>query len=151
MSRISKDEWFMELARVVALRGTCARRKVGCVLANSKGHVIATGYNGVARGVVHCTARPCPGLGMASGTGLDLCAAIHAEQNALLQCRDVDDIRICYTTTEPCAHCAKLLLNTGCEIVIYDEAYTKDKAGLNQWLLARREHTWMSLKAALQP
>ena len=112
VTRLSRDAWAMELAQVTAKRSTCLRRAVGCVLVNARGHVLSTGYNGVAAGVPHCNERvleapsdvgllhagiigrrvtwphACPGAGAASGTNLDGCEAIHAEQNALLQCRD---------------------------------------------------------------
>lgn len=54
MTRLSADEWALKLAEVTALRGTCIRRQVGCVLTNKLNHIIATGYNGVARGLPHC-------------------------------------------------------------------------------------------------
>ena len=128
MSRISKDEWFLEIAKVVALRGTCARRKVGCVLADQHGRILSTGYNGVARGMVHCTAVPCKGVGMRSGTGLDLCEAVHAEQNAILTCRSPDEIHTCYVTTSPCVSCLKLLLNSPCQRIVFGEQYADTNA-----------------------
>ncbi len=59
---------------------------------------------------------------------LDGCHAIHAEQNALLQCRDVYSIHSCYTTVSPCMTCMKLLLNTGCERIIFTEEYVQPEA-----------------------
>lgn len=144
MTRPHFDEWAMELAHVVATRATCARRAVGCVLVDARGHVLATGYNGPARGVPHCIDKPCAGAQLASGSGLDICEAIHAEQNAMLQCKDVDQIDACYATTEPCAHCAKLLLNTSCRMVIYKEPYPHG-GGLQQWMRARGASDWRQL------
>lgn len=133
MSRPDIDTYFMRMAALVATRSTCARRDVGCVLVNARSHVIATGYNGVAAGLLHCnefdnqssTGYPwaCEGAERPSGEGLDKCQAIHAEQNALLQCRDVYEIFSCYTTTLPCITCAKLFLNTGCQRIVYGETY----------------------------
>jgi dCMP deaminase len=142
--RPSIDEWAMELAHVVATRATCARRSVGCVLLDARGRVLATGYNGPARGIEHCTIVPCAGARLASGSGLDVCEAIHAEANALLQCRDVDSIASCYCTTEPCSHCAKLLLNTGCERVVYKEPYAQG-GGRDQWLNGRDPAGWLQV------
>jgi len=111
--RLLRDAWAMELAAVTARRSTCLRRAVGCVLLNPRGHVLATGYNGVAVGLPHCNEamelvvrgkaeliypHACPGAGALSGTNLDSCEAVHAEQNALLQCRDVYDIETCVVT-----------------------------------------------------
>ncbi len=144
--RISRDEWALRLAEVTALRGTCLRRKVGCVLLDADGFVLATGFNGRAAGLPHCdqevatidsnlaeqlrpaitgTTYPfaCPGSHSASGTNLDACEAIHAEANALLRCRDVREIEACYVTVSPCVSCTKLLLNTACRRVVFREEY----------------------------
>ncbi|MDJ0952538.1 MAG: cytidine deaminase [Acidimicrobiia bacterium] len=111
------------MARLASSRGACIRRQVGCILTNHLNHVIATGYNGRARGVRNCLESPCGGAGMASGTGLEQCEAIHAEANALLQCRDVEAIKTAYCTASPCIHCTKLLMNTGCERIVFSEYY----------------------------
>ena len=58
MSRLSNDEYFLEIANTVSQRGTCARRKVGCVLVDSANHIVATGYNGVPSGFIHCLDQP---------------------------------------------------------------------------------------------
>lgn len=128
MERLSKDEYFSELARLVSRRGTCARRLVGCVLVSSRGHVLATGYNGVPRGHQHCIDVRCAGADLPSGTGLDRCEAIHAEQNALLQCKDVNEIDTAYVTAMPCMTCTKLLLNTSCRRIVYVEPYPHEEA-----------------------
>lgn len=134
---------FMDIARVLAKRATCGRRQVGCVLVNERNHVIATGYNGVARGQDHCIDQPCPGVELASGQGHDVCEAIHAEQNALLQCKNVYDIDTCYTTTAPCMACTKLLMNTGCKKVIFAEGYDAHSEARELWERAGR--SWIHL------
>jgi len=123
MPRPSKVKYFIEMAILVSSRGTCIRRKVGCVLTNNRNHVIATGFNGVHAGAVHCIDKPCKGADAKSGTNLDACEAIHAEQNALLQCHDAYDIAYCYCTTAPCITCVKLLLNTSCKHIYFLEDY----------------------------
>lgn len=162
--RPSKDEWGLKLALVTAERATCLRRSVGCVLVNERGHVLATGYNGKAAGLPHCNEsfikmvefvnrmgmreawndhqvveRPnaCPAAHAASGTQLGGCEAIHAEQNALLQCRDPWSIHTCYVTTSPCLTCVKLLLNTSCERVVFVEQYAHDDEARELWRQAR--------------
>jgi dCMP deaminase len=122
--RISVDSYFIEMAQLVSKRATCKRRKVGCVLVNSRNHVIATGYNGVAAGLPHCIEKQCKGACFPSGEGLEFCEAIHAEQNALLQCKDVYEIAKCYVTHSPCIHCVKMLLNTSCQEIVFKENYT---------------------------
>lgn len=140
-SRPSKAETGLRIAYTWALRGTCARRQVGCLLVDKQHHTLSTGYNGPAAGLDHCTERPCPGATLPSGQGLDLCEAIHAEQNALLYCPDVRLIHTCYTTSSPCITCVKLLLNTSCQKIVFCEEYPhpearvlwKEKAG-RVWL-----------------
>ena len=117
--RVSKDEFFIKMAQLVSERGTCPRRKVGAVFVNKRSHVIATGYNGNAAGMPHCIDHPCPGAHLPSGTGLEVCEALHAEQNGLLQCKEVYDIDKIYVTASPCIQCTKLLLNTGCNEIIF--------------------------------
>ena len=134
------------MARLIAERGTCARRKVGCILVNKRGHVLATGYNGVASGMAHCTEYPCRGATAPSGTGLDLCQALHAEQNALLQCRDVYDIDTAYCTASPCMTCVKLLLNTSCQRIVYLDEYPHPDAA-NLWRATNR--VWLRIEDPL--
>lgn len=131
--RPTKDEYFLSIARLVSTRGTCKRRQVGCVLVNKRGHVLATGYNGVAMGQPHCLDKPCAGADCISGTGLELCEAIHAEQNALLQCRDVWEIETIYCTIAPCVTCVKLLLNTGCERIVFADDYAHSNKSQSLW------------------
>ncbi len=146
--RPTRDQWALEVARVTAKRSTCLRRNVGCVLLDAKGHVLSTGYNGVASGLPHCNEPAswvgevkypfaCEGAASPSGTNLDGCQAIHAEQNALLQCRDPYAIDTCYVTTSPCMTCVKLLLNTSCRRIVFSEAYPHKEAG-ELWTRAGR-------------
>jgi dCMP deaminase len=114
-------------------------------LLNARGHVLSTGYNGVAAGLPHCNeelvndlefdAKPvvlqlhaCSGAKAPSGTNLDGCQAIHAEQNALLQCRDMYAIHTAYVTASPCMTCIKLLLNTSCQRIVFVEEYPHSAA-----------------------
>jgi len=145
--RPDRDTWAMKMASLTAHRSTCCRRNVGAVLLNERGHVLATGYNGVAAGQPHCNEiltvprydlgtsmaqisypNACSGAYSPSGTNLDGCQAIHAEQNALLQCRDVYAIHTCYVTASPCITCVKLLLNTSCQRIVFLEDYPHSAA-----------------------
>lgn len=135
------DEYFIEMVRVVATRGSCARRQVGCVLVDKMNRVVAMGYNGPARGLPHCTqGSPCPGANCPSGEGLDLCQAIHAEQNALLYCKDVYEIHTAYVSCFPCVSCLKLLLNTGCQKIVAAKPYAHDEHARKFWEEAGREY-----------
>lgn len=128
--RPSIDKYFMDMAKLVAQRSTCLRRQVGCILVNSKNQVLSTGYNGAPKGLKHCTALPCVRM----EKGLEYCRATHAEQNALLQCKDVDDVHTCYVTTSPCVTCVKMLMNTSCEKIVFLEEYNSQDT--------QAEYTW---------
>lgn len=166
--RLSKDEYFMGLAQLAAQRTTCIRRGVGCVLVDSRGHVLSIGYNGVAAGLAHCntaiqeprgyvhshwvelegerveatkptffaTVYPHACVGHDLPPGQDSCGAAHAEQNALLQCRDPWSIEAAYITLSPCMACTKLLLNTSCKRVIFleDHVSPTSAAAKELWL-----------------
>lgn len=121
-SQQQKDRYFLEIAEIVSTRATCPRRKVGCVLVDSKQHIVATGYNGVPSGFRHCVDSPCPGVEYGTGQGLDACEAIHAEVNAFLQLRS-DDILTAYLTVMPCFSCAKMVANSNVERIVASEMY----------------------------
>jgi len=140
-TRLTRHAWAMEVARVTALRATCLRRGVGCALLDADGFILATGYNGVAAGMAHCNhlgatlgdgskvyPNACPGAFAKSGTNLDGCHAIHAEQNALLRCADVRRIHTCYVTASSCMTCTKLLMNTSCQAIVFDQEYPHNEA-----------------------
>jgi len=153
MNRITVDAWAMALVAVTSQRGTCLRRRVGCVLLDARNHVIATGYNGVASGMPHCNEGPpyvnaCSGAFAPSGTNLDGCQAIHAEQNALLQCRNVYAIHTCYTSVSPCVTCVKLLMNTSCQKLVFAERYPHHGA-LDLWVNAGRSFDVLCTQEAL--
>ena len=87
MERPTWDEYFMEMAELTAKRSTCMRRSVGAVIVKDK-RAIATGYNGAPKGIRHCEDRGgClrQKLGVPSGQRHELCMALHAEQNAIIQ------------------------------------------------------------------
>lgn len=118
--RPNVDEYFLRIAQVVASRATCIRRSVGCVLVDPDKHIIATGYNGLSVGEAHCIDVPCPHALNKSGTP---CNAIHAENNALLQCHDTSRIHTVYCTASPCIACTRLLLNTSAKRIVFIEEY----------------------------
>jgi dCMP deaminase len=112
------EEYFMEIARVVATRSTCLRRQVGAVLVKNR-QILATGYNGVPRLLCHCDERGClrDQLNVPAGERHELCRGLHAEQNAIIQAAyhgvAIQGAEI-YSTHQPCAVCAKMLVN--CDI-----------------------------------
>jgi len=133
VSRPSWDEYFMELAKVVAKRSTCIRQKVGAIIVKDK-RILATGYNGAPSGMDHCLDIGCLReiLKVPSGERQELCRGLHAEQNAIIQAAKFGiciEGSILYTTHCPCITCAKMIINAGIKKVVYGKEYA-DKRGL---------------------
>jgi len=111
------DTYFMKMAWLVAERSTCLRHHVGAVIVREK-RILTTGYNGAASGTKDCLELGClrNELNIPSGTRHEICRAIHAEQNAIIQA-GTHGINIkgatIYCTHSPCILCAKMLANAG--------------------------------------
>lgn len=126
-SRPSWDEYFLEVAGLVAKRSTCLRRKVGTVLVKNK-RILATGYNGAPSGLKHCIDTGClrEKLKIPSGQRHELCRGLHAEQNALLQSALYGVSAkgsTLYVTNQPCSICSKMLINAGIKEVVISGGY----------------------------
>jgi dCMP deaminase len=121
------DEYFLKIASVVAERATCLRHHVGAVAVKDK-HILATGYNGAPRGIAHCLDVGClrEQLGVPSGERHELCRAIHAEQNAIIQAA-IHGVAIegatLYCTHQPGILCAKMIINSGVKEIFFAEGY----------------------------
>ena len=115
MSRPNIDEYFLKLAAVVAERSTCLRHHVGAVAVKDK-HILSTGYNGAPAGTPDCLSLGClrDELHIPSGTRHEICRAVHAEQNAIIQAAlhgvSLEGATL-YCTHSPCILCAKMLTN----------------------------------------
>ena len=128
-NRPSWDEYFMDMAVLTAKRSTCLRRQVGAVIVKDR-HMIASGYNGAPRGINHCGDREggClrQQLGVPSGEKHELCRALHAEQNAIIQAaihgQSIEGGTI-YVTNQPCVICAKMIINAGIGRIVVKEGY----------------------------
>lgn len=131
--RPSWDEYFMDMAALTARRSTCLRRQVGAVIVKDR-HIIATGYNGAPRGVPHCEEKGgClrQQLNVPSGERHELCRALHAEQNAIIQAatlgQSIEGGTI-YVTNQPCVICAKMIINAGIRRIVVKEGYPDELA-----------------------
>lgn len=125
MERLSWHDYFFKVAETIATRSTCLRRQVGAVIVNHENRIISTGYNGQVKDTEHCTSETCLRADEQSGQKLDLCRAIHAEQNALLFAdRNRLEGAIIYCTHQPCFTCLKLLLNAGISYIFYKNPYS---------------------------
>ncbi len=117
----------MSIAELVAQRSTCLRRKVGAVLVRDH-RILTTGYNGAPSGLKHCLEIGClrERLNVPSGQRHELCRALHAEQNVLIQAA-YHGIPVAgstlYCTTLPCIICTKMLINAGIVAIRYKEGY----------------------------
>jgi len=111
------DEYFLKVAAVVAERSTCRRHHIGAVAVKDK-HILATGYNGAPSGFKDCLELGClrDELGIPSGTRQEICRAVHAEQNVIIQAAlhgvSLEGATV-YATHTPCILCAKMLVNAG--------------------------------------
>jgi dCMP deaminase len=127
MNRPSWEEYFMDIARLVARRSTCLRRQVGAVVVKEK-NILATGYNGTPSGITHCSEVGClrQKLGVPSGERHELCRGLHAEQNAIIQAAkhgvNIAEATL-YTTHSPCIICSKMIINAGIRRIVYLEGY----------------------------
>jgi len=144
MSRLSHDEYFLEMLKLVSARGTCGRRQVGAIIVDEEHHVLSTGYNGPPKGLTHCITLPCTGRNDKPGDTTN-CIAVHAEQNALLQCSRLDRAFKIYVSCAPCFVCAKMLANTSIKHVVSMENYADARgaailkaANIKYWHASRR-------------
>ncbi|MBM3309812.1 MAG: cytidine deaminase [Candidatus Altiarchaeales archaeon] len=133
MSRPSWDEYFAKIAEDVGRRSTCikSQRQFGAIVVNDKHEIVSTGYNGVVRGAPHCEEIGCikDKMNIPSGTGHEVCPAVHAEQNALIQAGRLAKECIMYLNGFPCKICARLIVNSGIKKIVCSGTYT-DKEGL---------------------
>jgi len=133
--RPSWDEYFMSIARVVASRSNCVKRKVAAVITRDR-RIISTGYNGTPRGTLNCNEGGCPRCnGFAEGgTRLDECLCSHGEENAITQAA-YHGVMVkggtIYSTFSPCLMCTKMIINAGLDEVVYNVDYPLGEVSLN--------------------
>lgn len=121
------DETMLEIAFVLAERGTCCKKQVGAVVTDKHGIILSTGYNGQPRGDVHCEPlTPCPAYLDANLS----CKAIHAEVNALLRCPDIERADTIYITEAPCEKCWLLIKNTNIRRLVFQ---SDTKVIIDEW------------------
>ena len=123
----------MELTEQVATWSSCFKsdRQVGAIIVKNK-RILTTGYNGAPEGVMSCKEKgEClrVKLGIPSGTRHELCYAVHAEQNAIIQAARLGivlDGATLYCTHQPCVICAKMIINAGIKRIVYKAGYPDD-------------------------
>lgn len=135
--RISKDEYYLNIAKEVATRGTCLRRNYGAVIVKND-EIVSTGYTGAPRGRINCNALgKCIRMEqkVPSGQRYELCRSVHAEQNAIISCSrdkmigatlylygwDVENNSV-KKFPKPCTLCERMIINAGIkEVITYGE------------------------------
>lgn len=149
MERISKKEYYLNIALAVAKRSNCIKRHYGCIIVKND-EIIATGYNGSARGEVNCCDLGfCKRLDKPHNSGdYSDCPAVHAEQNAMLSasrkdmigatlylaCEEEQEYELTPSTPgfmqkswvrvfdiSPCPICERMIRNSGIKEVIVKE------------------------------
>jgi len=134
-SRISKDEYYIQIAEKILLRSTCLRRHFGAVIV-SNDEIISTGYNGAPRKVKSsiehgfCWRKA---HNIPHGMNYELCRSVHAEQNAIIQAARRDMLGgTMYLVGEnpdntavdafPCVICLRIIINAGIDRLVYRKA-----------------------------
>lgn len=157
--RPNRDRYYLDIARAVATRSTCIRRRYGAVIV-SLDQIISTGYNGAPRGVKNCLdlAAVCPREKHSAGQGrnYDDCRSVHAEMNAIIQAGRqaiVAHESVLYLVgvpadgykleidPEPCKHCKRAIINAGIEMVITEKRDGSfEKSIVQDWLTKQEDY-----------
>ena len=167
-SRPSQHEHFMNLAKVVAERSTCLRRRIGAIIVDKEGVQLSSGYSGAPRDAEHCTEiGKClrMELNIPSGQNYELCRSVHAEQNAIINAARTGVSIVggkMYISSEkldgayangskrkkiygPCIICKKEIINAGLKKVYMKEEGVGERRytiGRIKKLLAAEEAKW---------
>lgn len=131
-ARVSKQEYYLQLAETASMRSTCLRRQYGAVIINND-EVISTGYNGSARGEQNCIDKQyCEreALNIPKGERYELCVAVHGEQNAIISASrekmlggtmyivGKEVLTGEYADGRPCLICSRMIKNAGLKEVV---------------------------------
>ena len=150
MSRIDKENYYLDIAQTVSERSTCLRRRYGAIIVKND-EIISTGYNGAPRGrqncadMAYCTREA---LNIPSGQRYELCRSVHAEANCIISAarKDMLDATIYMACVNPkngelipdstsCSMCRRQIINAGIEkIVIRDTATEYRTVYVQEWI-----------------
>ena len=150
MSRIDKENYYLDIAQTVAERSTCLRRCYGAIIVKND-EIISTGYNGAPRGRANCTdMNYCTreALNIPSGQRYELCRSVHAEANCIISAarKDMLDATIYMACVNPkngelipdstsCSMCRRQIINAGIKrIVIRDNATDYRIVEVQDWI-----------------
>lgn len=150
MERVTKDNYYLDIAETVAERSTCLRRRFGAIIVKND-VIISTGYNGAPRGRKNCTdTGTCirDKLGIPRGERYELCRSVHAEANAIIaapreQMLGATLYMVCispetgnlYPGTSSCMMCKRLVINAGIsKVVIRDSEKEYRTVDVEDWI-----------------
>lgn len=150
MDRVSKENYYLDIAQTVSERATCLRRRFGSIIVKND-VIVSTGYNGAPRGRKNCTdLRSChrEELGIPRGERYELCRSVHSEANAIIAAPRTEmlgaTLYMCCTLpltgeiapdTSNCMMCKRLIINAGIEwVVIRDTKETFRRIRVADWL-----------------
>lgn len=150
MERVSKINYYLDIAQTVAKRGTCLRRSFGAIIVNNDS-IVATGYNGAPRGRQNCCdLGVCmrEKLNIPRGERYELCRSVHAEANAIihasreetlgavlyLACIDPKSGEV-YGGTTSCSMCKRLVINAGIKkVIVREDAENFTEYSVEDWV-----------------
>jgi dCMP deaminase len=151
MERISKANYYLDIAQTVAERGTCLRKHFGAIIVKND-TIISTGYNGSPRGRENCCdLKFCirEKLNIPRGERYELCRSVHAEANAIIaasreQMLDSTLYMVCIDptsgslveNTSSCSMCKRLIINAGIStVVIRDTKENYRVIDVRDWII----------------
>ena len=150
MERISKENYYLDIAETVSSRSTCLRKKYGAIIVKND-VIVATGFCGAPRGRENCCDRGVcirEEMGIPRGERYELCRSVHAEANAIIAasreqmlgstlyqaCVDPNTGEI-IGNIDSCQMCKKLIINAGIARVIFRETKTEYRtADVSSWV-----------------
>ena len=150
MDRVSKQNYYLDIAETVAERSTCLRRMFGAIIVKNDS-IIATGYNGAPRGRKNCSDMGIcmrDKLNIPRGERYELCRSVHAEANAIIAapreqmlgatlymvCVDAKTHEV-QSGTSSCMMCKRLVLNAGIQtVVVRDTADSYREIDVASWI-----------------
>jgi dCMP deaminase len=157
--RLSKDEYYLGIAKSVAERSPCVRIQYGAIIVVNDA-IISTGYNGPAREVVNCFEIGClkDEMNLPHGSGYDYCIGVHAEENAIINAarsgaeifggvmylfgQDFKDKNI--KVSKPCDRCKRAIINSGIKYVVIKKSGGEiEKIDVSNWI---KDDSWNYMK-----
>ena len=154
IKRPSKDDYYLDIAKAVAARATCMRRKFGAIIVKDD-TIVSTGYNGSARGVINCTESGClkDEVNAPHYSAYEFCPAVHAEENVVINAARNGGSVLGGTlfihgeypngglsAAMPCDRCKRAIINAGIEtVVIRKSDGSVERVKTSDWI---RDDSW---------